>query len=98
MLKIIFCHSFLKFLKMPTKRQPKIVSNFPPIFWQPKDVRNWLSSINLELYGPRFEWNQIDGSSLLQLTTRDFNLLGVSVQDQLHIKNQIQLLQSNFPL
>jgi hypothetical protein len=64
------------------------------LFWGPKDVVNWLSSIHLEIYISQFEWNCVDGLCLLELTERDLRLLDVAHRDQSHLQSQIELLRS----
>lgn len=42
-----------------------------PRGWSPADVRRWLEAENLGEWGDAFETNEVDGETLLGLTTRD---------------------------
>jgi hypothetical protein len=91
----ILCHSVTFFSMAPSFACQKHPLSFS-LFCDHKGVSNWLSSIHLEVYIPRFEWYFIDGMDLLEITERDLLLLEIPPKDRVYLIGQINLLRVQY--
>ena len=59
--------------------------------WNEEDILNWLKSINMNQYIPKFESNKINGYDLIYLTKEDLKSLGiVNIHDKNIILNSMK--------
>ncbi|XP_044007565.1 uncharacterized protein LOC122852063 isoform X2 [Aphidius gifuensis] len=62
--------------------------------WSKEQVSKWLTGIGLECYSTRFIENNINGSNLLRLESRDLKTLNITGDDKVHFKRKLKELRA----
>ncbi|XP_025836703.1 uncharacterized protein LOC108734606 isoform X3 [Agrilus planipennis] len=75
------------------KRSSHFWQSAPVTEWSKEQVCHWLLAIGLEQHISKFIELQVNGSALLQLTSTDFKILGISSDDKSRLKRKIKELK-----
>jgi len=76
------------------KRGSHFWNNAPVSEWSKEQVAQWLLALGLEQHIAKFLELQVNGSALLQLTSADFKILGITSEDKNLLKRKIKELKA----
>ncbi|XP_021929346.1 uncharacterized protein LOC110834470 isoform X3 [Zootermopsis nevadensis] len=75
------------------KKSSHFWQSAPVTDWSKEQVCQWLLALGLEQHIPKFLEQQVGGSALLQLESRDFKQLGVNGDDKNRLKRKLKELK-----